>query len=76
MTTVNMHEAKSQLSRLVEEALAGDEVIIARAGKPAVRLVPVLQDRQARRPGRLKGKIQIASDFDETPDDVINAFEN
>ena len=75
MKTVNMHEAKSRLSSLVEEALAGEEVIIARAGKPVVKLVPVSYDRRPRTPGRWKGKVRIAPDFDKTPEEVIRLFE-
>ncbi len=75
MHTVNMHEAKTRLSILVKEALDGEEVIIARAGKPVVKLVPVSQDSGRRLPGRYKGKIKIAADFDATPEEVIAAFE-
>jgi prevent-host-death family protein len=74
--TVNMHEAKSRLSQLVAKAEAGEDVVIARAGKPAVRLVPVAPPKPKRRkPGRLKGKVWIAPDFDETPEWLIDAFE-
>jgi prevent-host-death family protein len=59
---VNMHEAKSTLSRLVEEAEAGEEIVIARAGKPVVTLVPVRPAR--RRLGRWKGKVVMSEDFD------------
>lgn len=76
MTTINMHEAKTHLSRLVEQALAGEEILIARAGKPLVRLVPVEAESGRRIPGRLKGKIWMAPDFDETPQDLIDAFYN
>lgn len=75
MKTVNMHEAKSQLSRLVEQALAGEEIIIAKAGRPMVRLVPVRLDEQPRIPGRLKDRIRLAADFDTTPDEIIDSFE-
>ena len=75
MKTVNMHEAKSQLSRLVEQALAGEEIIIAKAGRPMVRLLPVRMDEQPRVPGRLKGRIRLAADFDITPDEIIDRFE-
>lgn len=61
-TTVNMHEAKTQLSRLVDAALAGEEVVIARAGKPAVRLVPVAEPSPRRRLGALAGKGWAAPD--------------
>jgi prevent-host-death family protein len=60
---VNMHEAKSTLSRLVEEAEAGEEIVLARAGKPVVKLVPVRTARR-RRLGRWKGKVVMSEDFD------------
>jgi len=72
---VNMHRAKSELSRLVEEVLAGKEIILARAGKPLVRLIAYEYDQRARRPGRFKGKIRIDPDFDHTPEGVVRAFE-
>lgn len=75
MRTVNMHEAKTKLSRLVEQALAGEEIIIARAGTPLVKLVPVQRDTRPRRPGRCKGQIRLAPDFDQTPEDLMAAFE-
>lgn len=75
MHTVNMHEAKTKLSSLVEEAVAGEEVIIARAGKPVVKLVPVQRVTSRRTPGRFKGRISISEDFGKTPEDVIRAFE-
>ena len=59
---VNMHQAKSSLSRLVERALAGEEIVIARNGEPLVKLVPVPKERKPRVPGRYKGKIWIAPD--------------
>jgi len=70
----NIHQAKSQLSKLVERALQGEEVVIARAGKPLVRLVPVRQSDQPRRGGQWKGKVRIAEDFNELPDDIALAF--
>jgi prevent-host-death family protein len=60
---VNLYEAKTRLSRLVDEAGAGAEVIIAKAGVPRARLVP-LTSRKRRRPGGSKGRIWIAPDFD------------
>ena len=75
MKTVNMHEAKSQLSRLVEQALAGEDVIIAKAGKPMVKLVPVEYDSRPRKPGRFKGQISLTPDFDKTPEGLIDLFE-
>jgi prevent-host-death family protein len=61
--TVNMHEAKTRLSSLVEEALAGGEIILARAGKPVVRLVPV-RDAKKRKLGQWKNKVRMSDDFD------------
>jgi prevent-host-death family protein len=60
---VNIHEAKTHLSRLVERVEAGEEITIARAGRPVARLVPVKQ-RQPRRPGLWKGRVVIRDDFD------------
>ena len=74
--SVNIHDAKSNLSRLVDEAANGSEVLIARAGKPVAKLVPLKTDRPPRKPGFLKGKIRIADDFDAPlPRRVIRAFE-
>ena len=70
---VNMHAAKSQLSRLGELAWQGEKIVIAKAGKPYLDLVP--HRGEERKLGALKGKIRIAPDFDETPPDVIDAFE-
>jgi len=71
---VNVHEAKTQLSRLLQRVEEGHEIVIARAGKPVARIVPV---REPRKPvfGSDAGKIWIADDFDDTPDDVVRAFE-
>lgn len=76
MKQVNIHEAKTHLSRLVEEARAGDTIVIARAGKPIAKLVSVDDQRRPRKPGFLKGKIRVAKDFDAPlPDDILDAFE-
>jgi len=76
MRTVNIHEAKTHLSRLVEEASAGDEVIIAKAGKPVARLVPVKKVQRRRKLGVLAGKFTVPPDFDAPlPDEVIAEFE-
>lgn len=76
MTQVNMHEAKTNFSRLVEQAERGEEITIARAGKPVAVLGPLLHRQpRPRTPGRLRGKIWIADDFDETPAWLIDAFE-
>lgn len=68
-----MHAAKSQLSRLVEAACAGDDIIIARDGTPAVRLVPVAAERRV--PGALKGVRLPESFFEPLPADVLDGFE-
>ena len=73
---VNMLEAKSQLSKLVKAALGGEEVIIARANKPAVKLVPHKPGKQYRTIGKLKGKIWMAPDFDEESEEINNLFYN
>lgn len=75
MHTINMHEAKTKLSSLVEEAIAGEDVVIARAGTPMVRLVPVQRNARPRTPGRFKGRISLSADFQRTPPEVIDAFE-
>jgi prevent-host-death family protein len=73
---VNMHEAKSTLSRLVDEASAGEEIIIAKAGKKKVKLVPVESDHKPRIGGQWRGKVWMADDFDAPlPDDMIDAME-
>ena len=75
MDTVNIHEAKTQLSRLIERVCAGEEIIIARSGKPVARLAP-LEQRRPRRLGLLKGKIWVAKDFNAPlPDDLLDLFE-
>ncbi|MFZ5556242.1 MAG: type II toxin-antitoxin system Phd/YefM family antitoxin [Pseudomonadota bacterium] len=76
MEFINIHQAKTQLSRLVERAEAGEEIIISRAGKPVARIVPLTPARAPRKPGLLKGKIRIGKDFDAPlPDDMLAAFE-
>lgn len=72
-TRVNMHQAKTDLSRLVARALEGEEIIITRAGKPVVRLEPLHAKRV---PGTARGKITVAPDFDAPlPDELLAAFE-
>jgi prevent-host-death family protein len=76
MKRVNIHEAKTGLSKLVERAEAGEEVIIARAGKPVAKLVPLSRARGRRRLGLLDGKFRIPDDFNEPlPESVLRAFE-
>ena len=78
MQTVNIHAAKTQLSRLVEQAAAGEEIIIARAGRPLARLVPLTAPAtgQKRVLGMLAGQLQVVDNFDRPlPDDMLAAFE-
>ncbi|MBD2859293.1 type II toxin-antitoxin system prevent-host-death family antitoxin [Spongiibacter sp. KMU-158] len=72
---VNMHEAKSQLSKLGEKVWDGETVVIAKAGKPYLDLKPHREGQVERRPGRLKGQIVIADDFDQASQEIIDAFE-
>ena len=70
-----MHQAKTQLSKLVERVEAGEEVVITRRGKPAARLVPERRGEGfASLAGSWKDRIRIADDFDELPDDLADAF--
>lgn len=74
MQTVNISEAKAQLSALIEKVLLGEVVIIGKAGKPVAKLVRYENNRQQRRPGALRGKIRIADDFDDLPDDIAESL--
>ena len=79
METVNLYEAKTQLSKLVDRAAAGEEIVIAKAGHPLARLVPLeLAKRPERRLGLLAGRtdIWVADNFDDPlPDDILDAFQ-
>jgi len=77
MPIVNIHAAKTHLSRLVEEAAAGEEIIIAKAGKPLAKLGPLAAaGRKKRRLGLLAGKAKVPDDFDASlPSDVLDTFE-
>ena len=84
MVIANIHQAKTNLSKLIEQAEAGEEVVIARNGKPVVRLAPVEQARpdMPRRPdglpawmGSLKGRISIGPDFDAADEEIRRSFE-
>lgn len=76
MQTINIHEAKTHLSRLLEQVAKGEEVIIAKAGKAVARLVPLDAQPKKRRLGLLKGKLNVPDDFDTPLTDVeLNAFE-
>ena len=79
MAIVNTHEAKTNLSRLIDEVQQGEEIVIARGNKPMARLVSYIEKKPVRRPGYLKGKIRVADDFDAplhlvTMDGVLSAY--
>jgi prevent-host-death family protein len=75
MSVVNVHEAKTHLSRLLERVAAGEEIVIAKAGRPVARLVPYSESDEPRAPGGWEGRVWIADDFDELPADLLAAFE-
>jgi prevent-host-death family protein len=74
MEIANIRRARSQLSRLVERAMEGEEVIIARAGQPMLRLVPIRSNASPRLGGQWRGRVRMAEDFDSLPDDIAAAF--
>jgi prevent-host-death family protein len=76
MVQVNVHQAKTHLSRLLSRVAAGEEIIISKGGKPVARLVPYKQPKKKRVPGQDKGKVWIADDFDAPlPDEIQQLFE-
>lgn len=75
MAEIGMHEAKTKLSQLVERAEHGEEIVITRNGKPTVRLAPIATPSSlASVRGAWRGRVEIAADFDELPDDIAEAF--
>jgi prevent-host-death family protein len=73
---VNIHDAKTNFSKFIKKALEGNEVIIARDGKPLIRLVPYTEEPQIRRGGQFKGLMQISEDFDAPlPEDILKHFQ-
>jgi prevent-host-death family protein len=75
MTRIGMHEAKTQLSKLVERAEGGEEIVITRRGEPAVRLVPAKQgDGFVSLAGSWQGRVRISDDFDELPADLAESL--
>ena len=72
----NLYEAKSSLSRLVDRAAAGEEIIIAKAGRPMAKLVPMTKGKTPRQPGGWEGCVEVSDDFDDPlPDSLLDAFE-
>ena len=74
MQVINIYEAKTHLSRLVDQVAAGEEIVIARAGKPLAKLVPYQAEEQPWEPGYWRGKVRIAADFDVLPETLAAAF--
>jgi len=73
---VNVHEAKTHLSRLLERVAKGEEIVLAKAGRPVARLVPILPEVRERAPGNARGDVWGAPDFDAPlPDEVLKDFE-
>ena len=76
-TTINVHQAKTHLSRLLKRVAMGEEIVISRAGRPVARLVPLEQPVAARVPDTYAGQIRMADDFDDPlPDDLLEGFES
>ena len=74
MQVINIHQAKTNLSRLIEKTLAGEDVIIAKAGKPVAKLVTYKEKVKPRKPGLLKGKIWISDDFNDEDEEINKLF--
>ncbi len=75
MAIVNVHEAKTHLSRLLERVKAGEEIVLGKAGKPIAKIVPFSPKSEPRKPGIAKGKIWIAENFDDPlPEDMMKVF--
>ena len=74
MQIVNIHQAKTNLSKLIEKTSKGEEVIIAKAGKPVARLSAYKEKLKPRKPGALKGKIFVPDDFDEEDEEINKLF--
>ncbi len=76
IATFNVHEAKTHLSKLLQRVIAGEEIVIAKSGKPVAKIIPLKQKPKGRKSGSAKGKIWMAPDFnDPLPDEILEAFE-
>lgn len=72
---INIHDAKTHFSKYINQALKGDEIVIARGGKPLIRLVPYTEEIHVRKGGQFNGLIKIGDDFDAAlPDDILKHF--
>jgi prevent-host-death family protein len=77
VSQVNLHEAKTHLSRLVDRAASGEEIVIAKSGRPVAKLVPFDRDRTPRQFGTMRGLIKVTDDFDAPlPAEVLLLFQN
>ena len=74
MNIINLYEAKTHLSKVINQAVKGEEVVIARSGKPVVRLVPYDQSQTMRKPGIWKGKVKVDPDFDASSPQMEKLF--
>lgn len=74
MSITNIHDAKTHLSQLIKRVTEGEEIIIAKAGIPMVKMVRYEGSKKPRQPGALRGKVKIADDFDALPEDIAAAF--
>jgi prevent-host-death family protein len=75
MKVVNIHQAKTTLSQLLESAIAGEEIIISKAGKPLARLIPYQSEKKPRIPGYWNGRVKMADDFDDPlPPEILAGF--
>ena len=75
METITIHKAKTELSRLIERACRGEEIVIARGKKPVVRLVAIEDNKGQRKPGALRGKLKVGPEFfDAMPADELDAW--
>lgn len=74
MQVYNIHEAKTNLSKLIEKTLSGEEIIIAKAGKPVAKLTGYKQALKPRKAGLLKGKIWVSDDFDDEDEEINKLF--
>jgi prevent-host-death family protein len=76
MNQVNVHDAKTHLSRLLERVATGEEIVLAKAGRPVARLVPYVPEVRERQPGSARGDVAVSADFDAPlPGEIRQAFE-
>lgn len=74
MQVINIHQAKTTLSQLIEKTLGGEDVVIAKAGKPVVKLIAYTKNLKPRKPGLWKGKIWMSPDFNEEDEEINKLF--